>query len=63
MGTMEFRCILDRRQLQHQYVDDLIVNGRRRPFMVAIMAVCLVWILHRRMLRLSDRAYRRNVPH
>lgn len=57
MGPLELRGLLDRRFFQHQHVDDLVLNGRRRPVVVAVVAVRLDRLHHRRMLRLPDGTY------
>lgn len=63
MGTVELCRFLDRRLLQHQHVDDLLIHDRQRPFMVAGMDLCLAWLCHRWFLHLSDGSYRCRLPH
>lgn len=42
MGSMELRRFLDCRFVQHQHMDDFVVDDHGWSLMVAIMAMCLV---------------------
>lgn len=52
MGRLELRRLLDRRLLQHKHLDDFQFHGCRRPVLVAVMALRLDRLQHRRVLRL-----------
>lgn len=63
MGPLELCRLLGRRLLQHQHLDDLILHGRRGSVLVAGVALRLDRLLHRRCVRVSDRAHWRDLPH
>lgn len=63
MEGPKLRQLLDRRLLQHQYLDD---SGRFTPIrlvVVASMDLCLDWLLHLWLLCLLDRSDRCHVSH
>lgn len=44
-------------------MDDFILDDCGRPLVVAVMDLCLDWILRRRRLRVPDRSYRRRLSY
>lgn len=63
MGRLELCRLLDRRQLQHQYVDDLVVHDRRWPVVVAGVDMRLAGLLHLCRLHCRLRPHWRRLSH
>ena len=63
MGALELCRLLDRRLVQHQHLDDLVVHDRRRPVVVAVVAMRLDRLCHLRLLHLLNRPHRRHLPY
>lgn len=63
MEGLELCRLLDRRQLQHQHLDDQLVHGIGWSVVVAVMAVCVDRLRHSCMLCVLDWSYRRYLSH
>lgn len=56
------RTVLISGGLSQEHLDDRVVNDRQRLVLVAVVALCLGWLLLCRLLCLSDRAHWGHLP-
>lgn len=63
MGPLEFCCLLDRRLVQHQHVDDFVFHDHRWSLLVAGVDLRLARLLYFSLLHCHHWTHRSHIPH